>query len=514
MRRYIPIFLIIIALSARLIPGPRIIDDSYITYRYSRNILAGNGFVFNPGERVLGTTTPLYTLILVGMGALTGGVQAPFPLISWLLNAVIDSISCVILWKLGKALISNRVGIVTSFLWAIAPYSVTFSIGGLETSIFVFLLLLTSYCLIKSHSDIIWLCASFVILTRPDALIFLLPLFLLPIIIPSQRKIYQPRTMIIAAIPLLAWILFGFLYFGSPLPHSLAAKSVAYQLPNNAAFIRLIQHYLTPFNEQYTFGSNILYGNLFIYPTLFIIGFIVIFRKNLNSLALIIYPITYFLTFAIVHPLIFRWYLTPPLPIYFLTIIAGAETLLEKLLEKIKSVRLPMTLPKWSLTFISQVIISLILLFPVFLSVKAWVFKPDHGNQTPAPEMAWVKLEELYRLASNDILAVTAPDAVVAAGDVGVLGYFTDRSILDTVGLNSPVSSTYYPLPSEDYVINYAIPTQLILDQKPEIVVFLDVYGRNTLLKSQDFITQYHLIKEYQTDLYGSRGLLLYQKED
>ena len=95
MRRYIPILLIVIALSARLIPGPRIIDDSYITYRYSRNILAGNGFVFNPGERVLGTTTPLYTLILVGIGSVTGGTQAPFPIISWLLNAILDSVSCV-----------------------------------------------------------------------------------------------------------------------------------------------------------------------------------------------------------------------------------------------------------------------------------------------------------------------------------------------------------------------------------------------------------------------------------
>ena len=81
--------------------------------------------------------------------------------------------------------------------------------------------------------------------------------------------------------------------------------------------------------------------------------------------------------------------------------------------------------------------------------MKGWVIKPDHGNNTPSPEMAWVKLEELYKRASSDILAVSSPDAVVAAGDVGVLGYFTDRNILDTVGLNSPVSSSYYPLPKE-----------------------------------------------------------------
>ena len=40
-------------------------DDFYITMRYADNIAGGKGWVFNPGERVLGTTTPLLTLLLV-----------------------------------------------------------------------------------------------------------------------------------------------------------------------------------------------------------------------------------------------------------------------------------------------------------------------------------------------------------------------------------------------------------------------------------------------------------------
>jgi hypothetical protein len=42
-------------------------DDVFITYTYSRNIAQGQGFVFNPGERVQGTTTPLYTLLMTGV---------------------------------------------------------------------------------------------------------------------------------------------------------------------------------------------------------------------------------------------------------------------------------------------------------------------------------------------------------------------------------------------------------------------------------------------------------------
>lgn len=49
--------ILILVFSTRIIPGARIIDDAFITFRSARNILAGNGFVYNPGEQVLGTTT-------------------------------------------------------------------------------------------------------------------------------------------------------------------------------------------------------------------------------------------------------------------------------------------------------------------------------------------------------------------------------------------------------------------------------------------------------------------------
>ena len=39
-------------------------DDAWITYRYAYNLAAGNGFVYNPGERVFGTSAPGYALAL------------------------------------------------------------------------------------------------------------------------------------------------------------------------------------------------------------------------------------------------------------------------------------------------------------------------------------------------------------------------------------------------------------------------------------------------------------------
>src|SRR5579863_2592687 len=38
-------------------------EDALISMRYARNIASGLGFVYNRGEHVLGTSTPLWTLI-------------------------------------------------------------------------------------------------------------------------------------------------------------------------------------------------------------------------------------------------------------------------------------------------------------------------------------------------------------------------------------------------------------------------------------------------------------------
>ena len=50
-----------------------IYDDAFITFRYARNLAEGLGLVYNPGaewEPVLGTTTPLFALLLAGVAKL------------------------------------------------------------------------------------------------------------------------------------------------------------------------------------------------------------------------------------------------------------------------------------------------------------------------------------------------------------------------------------------------------------------------------------------------------------
>ncbi|MEW5869520.1 MAG: hypothetical protein AB1894_09610 [Chloroflexota bacterium] len=526
--RLLLIFVFSLAVAARLLPGARTIDDSYITFRYARNILAGNGFVYNPGERVLGTTTPLYALLLTSIGFMTGGPGAPFPQIALLLNAVADGFTAMLLLQLGRKFDAHLAGLGAALAWAIAPFSVTFAIGGLETSLYVLLLTATVAAHLAERRILATFLAALALLTRPDALILLGPLAVdraWQIWISrrslSRRVCRGIATEILAfLLPCLGWFTFAYLYFGNLLPHSIAAKSLAYRLEPLSALTRLVQHYTTPFLGHLTFGIPWIGVGLFIYPFFYLVGARKAWKAAPHAWPFLAFPWFYLITFAIPNPLIFRWYLTPPLPVYFLVILTGLQQILTTQLGRFRKGKIapnqaqsPIELGRLQ----QAALVFFVLLTPVLLSLRGWTLTPDHGSRRPAPEMAWFKLELLYRQAASllppspEQLDETSP--VLAAGDVGVLGYYTSMRILDTVGLNSPISTNYYPADADLFVINYAIPPELILENLPDYIIILEVYGRAGLLKDTRFWENYQLRDKLSTDIYGSDGMLILERK-
>lgn len=500
----LPLFLFLLAFAARMIPGPRTIDDSFITFRYAQNILAGEGFVYNPGETIMGTTTPLYTLIMVVIGAVTGGSQAPFPEIAMLVNAIADGLTVILLFLLGKHFKQPLVGIAAALVWSIAPYSVTFAIGGLETSVVVLLLVGIMYFYLTNRVPLAALLASLALITRPDTILLvgLIALDHFIRILRKQAKWDWLAVLALVSIPLL-WYGYATLQFGSPVPHSVQAKLGAYRLPPEAALIRLLQHYTTPFMADKWFGAAIAVGSgLVLYPFFYLVGARKLFQLDSRSLVMMVYPWLYLLVFSVANPLIFRWYLTPPLPFLFFGILMGIQVLFASILSSEKF-RFPRFLQ-------TALLILLLILLPFGSLLGNWTLEPDHGLDHPAPSMAWYQLELLYQKAAQIVSPYLKPDTTLAAGDVGVLGYLTQARILDTVGLNSPVALQYYPLDEKYYITNYAVAPDLIIDQQPDLVVLMEVYGRLGLFQDQRFIDQYDLLALIPTDIYGSEGMLIY----
>ena len=520
--RWLLVALMLIALTARLVPGERTVDDAYITFRYARNLLEGRGFVYNPGERVLGTTTPLYTLLLAGLSLASS--SRDFPALALRINALAGALSVGLLYALGKRFAGHRApAVAVALLWALTPYSVTFAVGGMETDPTIALLLAAAYTHIAGKPRALAILSALALLARPDTAI-LLSLLWLDLLIARRRVPWREGAITLAL--LAPWLVFGTLYFGSPLTGSIAAKSAAYRLPPGSAFVRLLQTYATPFFEREVISPYGVFVLLVLYLALCAMGSRDGFRRNHRTWPISVYPFAYFAVFSAANPLIFRWYMSPPLPFYFLLILTGAWTIIRDITTSVvgrlvvgKSVHwdtnhpIPnFPIPNFPITNLPIYPFILLAAAALALTLNAWTLHPDHGPDRPAPEMAWFKLELLYARAADIVLAHAAPGDTLCAGDIGVLGYRTDMRVLDTVGLVTPETASHYPADSAIYVINYAIPADLVLALDPDYIVILEVYGRLGLLPDPRFQARYRLLEKIETDIYGSKGMLIFER--
>jgi 4-amino-4-deoxy-L-arabinose transferase-like glycosyltransferase len=512
--------LMAIAIAARALPGPRTIDDAFITFRYSANLLDGFGFVYNPGVQTLGTTTPLWALLMAAIAGLTGGRD--FPWYALTLSALIDALNTACIFLIVHRLTGrDRVAVIPALAWAISPMSVTFAVGGMETSLAIlwglagFTLYLYRDPARPGFDLALGACIGLGLLTRVDTVLWIGPLVLAHWIAILRERADQPlwrriswRTWLTAALIVLPFMIAAWAYFGSPIPNSVTAKRNAYIVEPNAALIRLIQTYATPFFEFDTFGPVGAMIAAFVYPALFVIAVVSVARRDARALALFAYPILYFIVFSLLVGLIFRWYMAPPLPAWMIALTVGLWALLRPLAES----------PRPALRPLGTVILAAVGGLWLFMSLNAWTLTPDHGALAgrPAPIMAWHRIELLYADMARylrDELGIS-PTTRVAAGDIGAIGFYSGAVIVDTVGLVTPENTRYYPVDPALIIPggNYAIPPQLIHDARPDYLVTMEGFVRLGLARDPWFIANYRLILEYPTDFYGT-GMQLWARQ-
>ncbi len=493
-----PLALALLAIGLRLLPGLRIIDDAYITYRYARNIMRGVGFVYNPGENVLGTTTPLYTVLMAMLGLLLR--TEALPQISVIVNALADGANVVLLFFMVRRLLGHILpGVILGLLWAVAPKSVTFAVGGMETSVYIMAMLAAFAAWLAGHTRLSAGLTALAALTRPDALIWAGPLALAMIVERwrARRRLPWEEGVVFLGL-VLPWLIYGTVRFGSPLTRSIAAKEAAYQVDELQALVTFIQHYATPFFEHETLGpSGAMIGSL-LYLLLSLLGALFLLKIDRRTAPLVIFPWLYLISFSLANPLVFRWYLAPPMPVYFLCILAGLWGVSRQLFRNAG---------QWVVAGAGVVWLT--------LSVAAWELHPSHGPDRPAPEMAWFELELLYERATRELSLVVEMDTVIAVGDIGAVGWYSDAIILDTLGLVSPEATVYYPIPRSMLATTaYAVAPDLIMNEQPDYIIILEAYGRNSLMQDARFLGLYRLRDVLETDIYGSEGMLIFERVD
>jgi hypothetical protein len=113
-------------------------------------------------------------------------------------------------------------GMVLGMLWAVAPKSVTYAIGGMETSVYIAWMLGAFLAWLEGRTYLSAGLTALAILTRPDALIWAGPLGLAMIVDHWRRQLDEaplhrlPWTEgLISLAVLLPWLIYGTLRFGS-----------------------------------------------------------------------------------------------------------------------------------------------------------------------------------------------------------------------------------------------------------------------------------------------------------
>ena len=383
------------------------LDDAWIHQTYARNLAKFGEWAFIPGQVSGGSTSPLWTAILaIGHGL---GIPALWTCMTGIVLLAGSSIFAM------EMLFRSRCSIITSLLFGIfiaTEWHVTWaSVSGMETILFIFLLMVFFYSL--QPKKLLWiagLIAGISIWVRPDSLTLIGPF--LWVFFFSKEKNWKTFSLGLISFFLLTvgYLVFNNAITGTVWPNTFYAKQAEYAVLHDTPLgLRFLQLAVIPW-----IGASVL-----LLPGLFVAAYEIIKLRKFAYLAPILWAAGYILLFAVRLPAAYQHgrYIMPAMPVLFLVCTWGLQKLLfnwdnrsawKRILRK-----------SWLLSLgITQV-------FFIFLGAQAYTKDVAVINTEMVQTAKWIQEN-------------TNEDAVIAAHDIGALGYFSDRSIIDLAGLISP----------------------------------------------------------------------------
>ena len=133
-----------------------------ITYRVAENLAYGRGFVYNLGERVQVSTTPLYAIVLAPGVWLLGTA----PRAALVLNLALATLIPMLAYDLGRRLAGRITGIGGALLLSLAPFMVmAFS---MESYLYVALILAAMDAYVADRPALAGVLAGLTALVRGD----------------------------------------------------------------------------------------------------------------------------------------------------------------------------------------------------------------------------------------------------------------------------------------------------------------------------------------------------------
>jgi hypothetical protein len=130
--------------------GTDAVDDAYISFRYAQNAILGNGLMFNPGERVEGFTNFLWTVAMIPLEGAGVDVGRASMILGWLIGLGLMYLVIRFAKHVGAP---DSVGWLAALLLAVDGSFVLWSVSGLETVLFAFLVFAGAFLYVREQDD-------------------------------------------------------------------------------------------------------------------------------------------------------------------------------------------------------------------------------------------------------------------------------------------------------------------------------------------------------------------------
>ena len=446
-------------------------DDAYASLRYASNLAHGQGFVFNPGERVLGTTSPLHAFLLAALGKVFGITHLVAITVILGLFASLGLLYC-------SERLLRRVGIPVQVKWtylcvlAFLPSFLANTSSGMETPLVLFLMSVSIYLAVQDRLTALAIVGILLFLARVDTGLWLLALGGHILLTKGRplRRLAVPLVVFLFGV--ISWLAFSKLYFGSIVPESIVGKAM-----NHGAFTRPDWNYvlsiLSAFVPALRFGAwgFIAIG---IALALMIPSTVELWNRYHVLRPMISFVPLYVAAFLFARAPLFSWYLIPPKWAFYLVAVysvwwwaARAPNLLRVRIR-----------PAMAMAVISLCVIG------VGLSGLIRMLK-SHGSEP------WSSISQLIQ---QDVRS----DGRIFLEHIGLIGFETGRYIYDYGGLVTPQTNRL----KRQYGSGWL--TRALRQYQADVVILYDTdipfVESPTDVDAAWFRSSYDHVKDYRTD--------------
>lgn len=408
------------------------LDDPWIHLQFAKNLQSYGSFSYFKDEMVTaGSTSPLYTLLLA-VGFFFTSSEMILSYVLGVLSLLAGSFFFFKIIELHRSSLAPF-SALGALLLIIEPRMMWAAFSGMETTLFIALLLASLYYYQRKQAALLGVMSGLLLWTRPEAIIFFIAVVLDLVyeqfwlspkttkkknIAPEKPSMsWLRRSVIIAAA--LAIVYFGLHLFlsGSMLPNTFAAKLKYYGGGVARNFPLEVFHYLTD-------------GHMLAVAILCALGIATVILRALRRLPqTMVIPLAFSVGMVLAYwmklPYLYQEgrYLMPVIPFVLLLALAGVEWVValgaKAFTRKSKE------------SFVIFASGSLALLLALQFALASWDKRSDYA------QMCKYISDRQVRTA-RWLNEHTPENAIIGTHDIGAIGFYSGRKIADMVGLVSP----------------------------------------------------------------------------